>query len=280
MIRLFLYTLFAIVTGLLVTLFLAREPGYLLISFAGGSFETSLFALFVAIIALLILLRLLLLIFDWINPLRLVSAGRSWTQTRAQRRANTVPVTEEMLRETLRGDLVAQLEHDDDGVLTLSELRKLWKKRTKKIATDAELISVYVDVLVQSDALDEALKTLEKALSVESNERLVRQYSMLSLRASDSIAAQQLRNAEAWLQRDPHDPQILLALGRISLRNQLWGKAREYFERSLAANASSEVFAELARLLHNLKEPERSPQFLATQTRLISKTLPDFPQPI
>jgi uncharacterized protein HemY len=280
MIRLFLYTLFAIVTGLLVTLFLAREPGYLLISFAGGSFETSLFALFVAIIALLILLRLLLLIFDWINPLRLVSAGRSWTQTRAQRRANTVPVTEEMLRETLRGDLVAQLEHDDDGVLTLSELRKLWKKRTKKIATDAELISVYVDVLVQSDALDEALKTLEKALATESNERLVRQYSMLSLRASDSIAAQQLRNAEAWLQRDPRDPQVLLALGRISLRNQLWGKAREYFERSLAANASSEVFAELARLLHNLKEPERSSQFLATQTRLISKTLPDFPQPI
>ena len=48
MVRLFLYTLLAIVTGLVVTLLLASDPGYLLISFRHYPFETSLFALFVA----------------------------------------------------------------------------------------------------------------------------------------------------------------------------------------------------------------------------------------
>lgn len=279
MIKLFIYTLFAIVTGLLVTVFLAREPGYLLISFAGNSFETSLFALFVAIIALLILLRLLILIFDWVNPLRLLSAGRRWSQSRAERQANVVPVTEQIVRDELFDELAAQLVSEGEATLTVAELRKFWMKRTKKIIPDDALISVYVDVLVLYDGLSEAQKVLENALQVVASDILVRQYSLLGLRLSDASATQQLQKAETWLEVRPKDAQLLLGLGRISLRNKLWGKAREYFERSLREQASTEVFAELARLLHSLKEQERNPQFLAKQTKLISQSLPGFPQP-
>lgn len=279
MIKLFIYTLLAIVTGLLVTLFLAREPGYLLISFAGTRFETSLFALFVAIITILILLRLLVLIFDWINPLRLFSAGRRWSRARVQRLANEMPVTERMLRDELYDDLAAQLSLDGEATLTLAELRKFWKKRTNKFIPDDVLIGRYVDVLVQRDGFVEAAKVLENALQVAASDILVRQYSLLGLRLDDVAAAQQLRKAEAWLVARPKDTQLLLALGRISLRNQLWGKARDYFERSLREQASTEVFAELARLLYSLKEQERSPQFLVESTRMISRSLPDFPQP-
>lgn len=280
MIKLFIYTLFAIVTGLLTTLFLAREPGYLLISFAGSTFETSLFALFVAIIALLIFLRLLVLIVECFNPLRLFSAGRIWSRSRVQRKLNAAPLNEQMLRNALSEDLEAQLASENDGAaLSLTELRKLWKKRTKRIVPDDALISLYVNVLVHRDAIGEAIKVLENALQVVPSDKLVRQYSLLGLRLSDNGAAQQLQKAEAWLHTRPKDAQLLLALGRMSLRNQLWGKAREYFERSLREQASAEVFAELARLLHSLKEQERSPQFLAEQTRTISESLPNFPQP-
>jgi len=57
MIRLFLFSLLAITTGLLVTLALARDPGYLLLSWGNATFETSLFALFVAMVLLLIAAR-------------------------------------------------------------------------------------------------------------------------------------------------------------------------------------------------------------------------------
>lgn len=279
MIKLFIYTLIAVVTGLLATLFLAREPGYLLIAFAGSRFETSLFALFVAIIAILILLRLLILIFDWINPARLFSAGRSWSRTRALRRAGVMPVTEQALRVELYDKLAAQLAEDGEGSLTLAELRKYWNSCTKDFVPDNALISLYVDVLIDCDVPSEAAKVLENALQNDASDILVRQYSLLALRLSDTAAAQQLQSAEAWLNARPNDAQLLLALGRISLRNQQWGKARKYLEASLREQAGTEVFAELARLLHSLKEQEHSPQFLEEETRLISRTLPDFPQP-
>ena len=279
MIKLFIYTLIAVVTGLLATLFIAREPGYLLIVFAGSRFETSLFALFVAIIAVLILLRLLILILDWINPARLLSAGRSWSRTRAQRRAGAMPVTEQALRDELYEKLAAQLAEDGKGPLTLAELRKYWNKFTKNFVPDHALISRYVDVLIDRDVPSEAAKVLENALQNVASDMLVRQYSLLALRLSDTAATQQLQNAEVWLDSRPNDAQLLLALGRISLRNQQWGKARKYFEASLRKQAGTEAFAELARLLHSLKEQGHSPQFLQEETRLISRALPDFPQP-
>lgn len=273
MIKFFIYTLLVIVTGLLTTLFLAREPGYLLVSFADFTFETSLFALFVATIALLILLRLFILIFDWINPLRLFSAGRIWSRTRA------LAVNEQHLSDELYAELAAQLADENSKPLTSTELRKLWKKRVKQFTPGDELISIYVDALLHCGALSEAVKILEDALQRASSDILLRQYSLLGLRLSDADAAAQLQMAEAWLKVRPKDAPLLLALGRISLRNHLWGKAREYFERSLREQAGTEVFAELARLLRNLKEQQRSTQFLEEETRLISESLPSFPQP-
>ena len=279
MIRLFIYILLTLVTGLLATLFLAREPGYLLISFGGASFETSLFALFVAIIALLILLRLVLLILDWINPMRLVYAGRSWSQARAEKRERNAPPPEEELRAALEQELSEQAEANGEVALTPAQLRKLWKKRTRKLTTDDALICVYADALANIDALPEALKTLEKSLEGQWSDVLIRKYSLLGLRSDDKMAVQQLQKAEAWLVSRGQDPVLLLALGRLSLRNQLWGKARDYLERSLQTRPDYEVFAELARLLQNLKEPERSARYLQGPTGLISHDLPDFPQP-
>jgi uncharacterized protein HemY len=85
MIKLFIYSLLTVVGGLLVALFVAKEPGYLLISFADITFETSLFALFFAIIALLILMRVVLLFLDWINPMRLFTASKSSSTTRSEK---------------------------------------------------------------------------------------------------------------------------------------------------------------------------------------------------
>ena len=279
MIRLFIYILLAVLTGLLATLFLAREPGYLLISFGAASFETSLFALFVAIIALLILLRLVLLLLAWINPMRLVYAGRSWSQAREQRRERNAPPPEEELRAALEQELSEQVQANGALALTPAQLRKLWKKRTRKLATDDALIVVYADALANIDALPEALKTLEKSLETQWSDTLIHKYSLLCLRSDDKMAVQQLQKAEGWLNSREQDAVLLLALGRLSLRNQLWGKARDYLERSLKLRQDYEVFAELARLLQNLKEPERSGRYLQAATTLVSQDLPDFPQP-
>ena len=65
-----------------------------------------------------------------------------------------------------------------------------------------------------------------------------------------------IQQAEAWLEQHPSDPNLLLALGRLCRRQQLWGKARSYLEASLSVWASAIAHIELARLLTALEESE------------------------
>lgn len=85
----------------------------------------------------------------------------------------------------------------------------------------------------------------------------------------------QLIAAEGWLKERPNDPELLLALGRISLMNEEWSKAREYFETSLRLQRSPEIYGELGRLCVSLGDAERGGEYLAHAT----VGLPDLPMP-
>ena len=53
----------------------------------------------------------------------------------------------------------------------------------------------------------------------------------------------------------------MLALGRVSLYNKLWGKAKDFFELSLQIMPTSVAYAEMARLLTKLGENEKSNEY-------------------
>jgi len=84
--------------------------------------------------------------------------------------------------------------------------------------------------------------------------------------------------AEGWLQERPNNPELLLALGRLSLRNQLWGKAREYFEASINLKRKQETAGELCRLYAHLGQHEQSVRLLR-QGILEHHGLPELPMP-
>lgn len=280
MIKLFLYTLLAILTGLVVTLFLAREPGYLLVSFAGYTFESSLFALFVALIVFLLAARLLVLVIAWINPLNLVSWSRSWSARRRARRDAITPVTPALREQQFIVELNALRPGTDDGSsVDAAEVKKFWKKHGKPYMENSAVVAEYIDVLVSHQAYSDAIEAMEIALDRKWSDGIIRRYSFVSLFSSDSMAVKQLQRAEGWLEIRPLDHVLLLALGRLSLRSQLWGKAKEYFERSMKIEPDTEVFAELARLMQRLNEPDKNAEYLRLQTSNVGKILPQFPQP-
>ena len=279
MVRLFLYTLLAIVTGLVVTLLLASDPGYLLISFRHYTFETSLFALFVALLVLVLLLRLLFMLLDWINPLHLLSFGRSWSLQRRLRKEAEAAAPVNLAERQLIIEMQALRGVPTAAAIKLTELRKFWKKRSKTFVDDIDVVTEYLNVLEHVGAVVEAVSVVEGSLERQWSDVLVRRYALLSLPLDSSNAAKQLQRAEFWLVTRPPDAVLLLTLGRLSLRNQLWGKARDYFERSLKLAPDAEVFAELARLLQNLHEPERNAHYLRPHTGTMGLALPKFPQP-
>src|SRR5690606_7033625 len=276
MIRVFLYSLIALAAGLALTLFLARQPGYLLVQLGGYSFETSIFALVVALFVVFVILRLVIAVLAWLNPMRLVHGGQCWSQRRRER---TAASKVELSAEEEERRVIAEIDTLALDTTGLKALQRYWKKQSKRHGQSPAVVQAYVDALIRMEAYAEAVSAIEAALASSWQDELVRRYSLVSLQVDDALAIKQLERAEAWHQERQRDARLLLALGRLSLRNQLWGKARDYFEHSMRVHPDTEVFAELARLLQNLREPERNPDFLRLQTKAVDKALPAFPQP-
>jgi HemY protein len=104
------------------------------------------------------------------------------------------------------------------------------------------------------DAHKQAEQLLVSELKRSWNQRLV--YLFGDLQVED--AGSQLDLAERWLEQHPRDPVLLLTLGKISSRNQLWGKARSYLESSIEQHATAEAYRLLGALLERVGEADEA----------------------
>lgn len=159
----------------------------------------------------------------------------------------------------------------------LASLDKAWKALSSAQRQEPALVLAYAEQLRRLNAEAQAEDVLRTALKREYNSHLARFYGLV--RGADN--GKQLQAAEGWLKQHPQDPSLLLSLGRICLQGRLWGKARDYLEASLRLQANPETCAELARLLAQLGETERSNQLFQQglgmlDERLLARPLPDL----
>jgi HemY protein len=155
------------------------------------------------------------------------------------------------------------------------ELHAAWQGLSPELKRDAAMQRLYVGALVRQGDHEAAEKVILRGLKKNWDSQLVRQFGLLE---TDNTS-RQLKQAEDWLQQHPEDAQLLLCLGRLCLRDKLWGKAREYFESSYRAQASAEVCAELGRLLLGLGEPKVAAAYYREGLALSEAQLPDLPMP-
>jgi HemY protein len=132
------------------------------------------------------------------------------------------------------------------------DLSEAWYRMPQQVQNNSQVLTLYITQLLKQGKSDIAEPLIRNALKREWNDELVRLYGIID--GADSVT--QLRHAETWLQKDENNPYLLLTLGRLSLRNQLWGKARSYFEASIGAKGLPETHNELAHLLERLGENE------------------------
>lgn len=169
--------------------------------------------------------------------------------------------------------LAARREQDDQTAQ--QSLERAWQQLTSAQRQEPQLVLAYAEQLRQLGAESEAEKVLRTALQREYESHLARLYGLV--RGGDP--ARQLQTAEGWLKQHPGDPSLLLTLGRLSLQNRLWGKARDYFEDSLRRQRNPEACAELARLLAGLGDTERSNQLFQEGLGLLDERLLALPLP-
>lgn len=170
--------------------------------------------------------------------------------------------------------LAARREQDDQTAQ--QSLERAWQQLTSAQRQEPQLVLAYAEQLRQLGAESDAEKVLRTALQREYESHLARLYGLV--RGGDP--ARQLQTAEGWLKQHPDDPSLLLTLGRLSLQNRLWGKARDYFEDSLRRQRNPEACAELARLLAGLGDTERSNQLFQEGLGLLDSRLLASPLPV
>jgi HemY protein len=149
--------------------------------------------------------------------------------------------------------------HEQEGELEsggLPALDNAWNSLSSAQRQEPQLVLAYAEQLRRLGAEAQAEEALRVALKREYSSHLARLYGLV--RGVDP--ARQLQTAEAWLKSHPEDPSLLLTLGRLCLQSSLWGKARDYLESSLRMQRNPETCAELARLLAQLGEVDRSNQ--------------------
>ena len=125
-----------------------------------------------------------------------------------------------------------------------------WSSVPKDLRKRDEMLESYYEALVRVGAHDVAEKELAGLLRRRWIPALVSIYG--SIESSDK--QRQLKRAEGWLGDHPDDPALLLAVARLCLRNELWGKARSYLESAIALKPSPEAFQDYGRLLTQLGE--------------------------
>jgi HemY protein len=118
------------------------------------------------------------------------------------------------------------------------KLNTLWQDIPRKLKHHHHLIEVYISARLKFDDTSDCEVLLKGTIKRQWDRKLVRLYGLVASEDPDK----QLITAESWLSSYTHDPVLLLTLGRICVRNSLWSKAREYLQKSINIQESSDTF--------------------------------------
>jgi HemY protein len=131
------------------------------------------------------------------------------------------------------------------------ELLRYWSTIPENERLDTQLTRTAAQTLIAAGANAEAARAIEMSLTRQWDTRLAAMYG-----DSGNETVQQLEQAEFWLKSHHDDAGLLLSLGKLCMRRELWGKAQSYLEASLSVEQSAEAHLALARLLEQMGDQE------------------------
>ncbi|SBS24623.1 putative protoheme IX biogenesis protein [Marinomonas aquimarina] len=156
----------------------------------------------------------------------------------------------------------------------LDELQGIWKK-LDGLAKDEQMQVLYATTLMEFGSEDKAEAFMRTSLNDQWSDALAGVYGQLT-----NVSMQKsLGNAETWIRRHPDSAPLYLTAGRICQRLQLWGKARDYYEKALRIDSSSEAIVELSLLLESMGDLEEAQQLIVKRLRHESQAVKALPLP-
>ncbi len=125
-----------------------------------------------------------------------------------------------------------------------------WRSLPKQAHKYPEIVAVYAEQLLSSGRDELAEKVIREAVGGEWDDALIELYGQVE----SPEPGKQIAQAEKWLAKRPDNASILLTVGVLNVRAQLWGKARSCLQSSLAVKPSAAAYQALGDLLLSLDE--------------------------
>ena len=152
---------------------------------------------------------------NWSEVLKLVKT--------LEKREALHPAVAVRLRQLAAENLLRDRRHNADALL------ELWQSLSNVERHSPRLADCAAELLIALDRQADARKIVEEALAQNWDARLLRRYPDTA--GSDALPL--IQKAEAWRKDRPEDGDLLFALGRLCLKQQLWGKAQSFLEAAL-----------------------------------------------
>ena len=132
------------------------------------------------------------------------------------------------------------------------ELAATWKRVPDRYCRDTAVAGAAAVAFLGLGQHAEAVAIIERSLDREWDSGLAALYGD----CGGADVLRQIEHAERWLKAHRTDAALLLALGRLCARQQLWGKAQSYLEASVALEPTYAAHLELAQLHQRLERGE------------------------
>jgi len=143
-------------------------------------------------------------------------------------------------------------------------LEAYWRQLPSDMRVDAAVAATAARYHIALGGTAQAQAIIEQALERDWNPGLVALYG----EAAGSDALPQIERAERWLRLQARDPALLLALGKLCMRQGLWGKAQSYIEASLALEPTHDGHMTLAALMEQLGKHQEAVQHFRRSAEL------------
>lgn len=133
---------------------------------------------------------------------------------------------------------------------TAGELQKNWGLVPRHLKENPKLLYYYASKMIHYGQEKEVEPLLRNYLKKSWDERIVALYSNIDIETIGKNYSQ----IESLAEQHGKSPMLLLTLGKLCLKNKLWGKAKLYFESSIGSGASVEAYNELGKLQEQMGE--------------------------
>jgi HemY protein len=131
-------------------------------------------------------------------------------------------------------------------------LDECWQKIPAEHRRDVKIAAAAAQCYLTLGGVAQAQQIIEQALALEWDSELAGLYA--DCEGADAV--RQIERAEQWLKSNQRDAVLLLTLGRLCARQELWGKAQNYLEASISVEALYSAHLELAQLHDRLGSAE------------------------